>query len=91
MASFTEGDFDREIKELTVRKMRAELKEIEERTLKIKVTRAESEERTRLFKKLNSDFDKLIRFIQIASNGSISAPFPNLLEEAFAETISGNT
>lgn len=99
--------FDREVRELTIKKMRAELKDLEERTNHTRTLRLESEERTRIFKKINIDFDKLIKFINLLVNcegqerkdliGSVvgrltnggGLSFPNLLEEAFAETISG--
>lgn len=105
---FTDADYDREIKELTVKKLRAELKEIEERTVNMRVIRKESEERTQLYRKINHDFDKLIKFVDLVvrsegqerrdligtfvgrlANGD-GVAFPSLLEEAFAETISGS-
>lgn len=108
---FTEEEFDQEIKMLTVKKMRAELLELEERIENQALMRKElagkireREERIKLLKNLNREFPNLLRVVNLlitpeAKNeldnslggGSvINSGSNSLLEEAFAETISGS-
>ena len=122
-----EGDVDREMKELQIKKMKAEIRRINEQTANEEVVRAEKlvrieegRERAKLFKCLNLAFPNLLRHFlnnstipplacqlvqcligndpssnQTASSShdpsnsasSQSNGTPNLLQEAFAETI----